>query len=397
MTIESAVVLAAGEGTRLRPLTEYRPKPMLPAANRPILEYVLDALVNAGVEDLHVVVGYERDRVQNHFGPTYRGCPVTYHHQEKQLGSGHALLQAEGAVDSDFLVVNGDEVVGNDVVEAVVDAHARSAVATLAVVESEEAPEYGAVRLDGSQVTELIEKPREGDYRLLNAGVYAFGPSIFTEIDATPRTEGELGLTETIARVIDRGGSVHGVRTAGIRTSATYPWDLLELATELLSHGLVDEAEQEPGVYVDESATVHPTAALRAPVVVGADAVVEPGTVVGPFVAVGENATVEASAVVERSVVDADTRIGLNATVVDTVTGTGVRIGEGVTVTRGPGDVRIDTTVHEAEQLGGVVADRARLGGGVTVEPGAMVGPEASVGPGVVVSENVDAHQEVRR
>lgn len=223
MTIDTAVVLAAGEGTRLRPLTKYRPKPMLPAANRPILEYVLDALVNVGVEDIHIVVGYKRGRVQSHFGPTYRGRTLTYHVQEKQLGSGHTLLQAKDAIGGPFLVVNGDEVVADEMVEAVVSNHAEGRLATLAIVESEDAPEYGAVRMEDSELVEFIEKPRQKDYRLLNAGIYAFGEEFFNIVEEPPEQGGELGLPEAITRSMDQGKSIHGVRTDGMWTKATYP------------------------------------------------------------------------------------------------------------------------------------------------------------------------------
>src|SRR6056297_1366141 len=138
MSVSTAVVLAAGEGTRLRPLTRNRPKPMLPAANRPIIEYVFDALVDAGIEELHVVVGYKRDRVQGHVGSTYRGVPVTYHTQEKQLGSAHAALQARDALDDDFLVVNGDQVIQGDLVTDVMAAHDTESAVTLAVIESDD-------------------------------------------------------------------------------------------------------------------------------------------------------------------------------------------------------------------------------------------------------------------
>ncbi|WP_313692514.1 sugar phosphate nucleotidyltransferase [Halorarum halobium] len=397
MELDSAVVLAAGEGQRLRPLTRHRPKPMLPAANRPILEYVLDALVNAGIDDLHVVVGYERDRVQNHFGSTYRDRPITYHVQRKQLGSGHALLRVRDTIDEDFLVVNGDEVLANEMIDAVLSAHTTEDVATLAVVESEEAPMYGAVGLDGDTVTELVERPDRDGYRLLNAGVYAFGPSVFSDLEATPRTDGELGLTDAIAAVIERGGHVRGVHADGLRSEVTYPWDLLELAGRLLERGLVDEPERGDGAYLAESARVHPDATLFAPVVVGPDAVVEPGAVVGPDVALGRNATVEAGATVRRSVVDDDTRVGANATLADTVTGQGAVVGAGATVPAGPSDVRVGTRIHEDRRLGCVLADRAHLGGGATVVPGSLVGPGARVGPGAVVDGNVAADAEVTR
>ena len=129
----SAVVLAAGEGIRLRPLTANRPKPMLPAGTRPILEHVLNALINAGVDDIHLVVGYQANRVRSHFGSTYRGVPITYHTQKNQLGSGHALLQARNGPNGSFLLVNGDQIIDHRIVEAVSTAHTDAA--TLAVVE----------------------------------------------------------------------------------------------------------------------------------------------------------------------------------------------------------------------------------------------------------------------
>lgn len=397
MDISTAVVLAAGEGRRLRPLTRYRPKPMLPAANRPILEYVLDALVNAGVADLHVVVGYHRDRVQDHFGSRYRGVPIAYHVQEKQLGSGHALLQARDAIESDFLVVNGDEVVATEMVEAVMAGHTIEEIASLAVIESEAAPQYGAVELDEGMVVALEEKPDDRTHRLMNAGIYAFGPSVFEEADRTPRESGELALTDTISRLVDHGERVRGVRTGGLRTEATYPWDLPELASDLLDAGIIDEPEHDPGVYLADSASIHPTAVLNAPVVIGADTVVEAHAVVGPDVALGRNTTVESGAVVEGSVLDDDSRIGPNATFADSVTGQAVAIGAGVTVPRGPGDVRVGNRIYEDERLGCVAADRARIGGGATIEPGSLIGPDATLGLGVYVSGNVDADEEVRR
>jgi NDP-sugar pyrophosphorylase family protein len=282
MRLDSAVVLAAGEGTRLRPLTKHRPKPLLPAANRPILSYVLDALIDAGVDDLHLVVGYQRDRVQDHVGPTYRGRTVTYHVQEKQLGTGHAVLQARDAIDADFLVVNGDEVVTAGMVEAVVDAHSTTDAATLGVVESDRAAEYGAVSLDGDRIVELVECPDDDSYRLLNAGIYACGPSLFADIESTGRRAGELYLTDAIADQIREGNAVRGVRIEGLWSTATYPWDLLTVARDLLAIGHVDEPERSRGVYVDETASVHDDATLRAPVVVGPDAAIGPGASSAP-------------------------------------------------------------------------------------------------------------------
>ena len=370
---------------------------MLPAANRPILEYVLDALLDNGIDDIHLVVGYERNRVQSHFGPTYRGREITYHVQRKQLGSGHALSTAAEAVDDDFLVVNGDEVVGADMVESVLAAHEPGRMATLAVVEDEEAAQYGAVRLSGDRIIEFVEKPNHGDFRLRNAGIYAFSPSVFDTVGRTTRGGGELGIPALVKTAMDDDEFVCGVRTDGFRSKATFPWDLLDLTADLLAVGNVGEPELQAGQFVASSASVHDTATLRPPVVVGPDAIVGPGAVVGPDVALGRNATVESNATVERCVLDEDSRVGAGTLLFDSVTGQGAEVGVGVTVPRGPSDVTIDTTVHRGERLGCVLADRAEVGGGATIRPGSLVGPRVTVAPGARVDENVDEATEVYR
>jgi UDP-N-acetylglucosamine diphosphorylase/glucosamine-1-phosphate N-acetyltransferase len=397
MSVRTAVVLAAGEGTRLRPLTRKRPKPMLPAANRPILEHVLDALVDAGVERLVLVVGYRRDRVQEHFGPAYRDVPIEYVIQEKQLGSGHALLQARRAVDGAHVVVNGDRLIEASAVRAVVDAfEADDAPAAMAIIERPSVRHYGAVALRDRDIAEIVEKPDSDEYRLINAGIYAFEASIFGAVDATQRTEGELALTDTIANLIDRE-RVRGVRTEGMWVDATYPWDLLEVCAEVLARGRVDGDERSAEMWVDPAATVHEAATLRPPVVVGPDSEIGPGAVVGPTVAVGRNGTIGANATVERAVLDADARVGPGSTVIDAVLGQDVHLGPVTVIPGGPADVRVGTTVYEGQRLGAVVADRARSGGCVDIAPGTLVGPGVEIHAGAHVSGRIAQGAEVVR
>ncbi|MFB6179109.1 MAG: bifunctional sugar-1-phosphate nucleotidylyltransferase/acetyltransferase [Halorientalis sp.] len=397
MSVSTAVVLAAGEGTRLRPLTRNRPKPMLPAANRPILEHVFDALVDAGMERLVCVVGYKHDRVQDHFGPTYRGVPVQYVRQHKQLGSGHALLQARSAVEGPPLVVNGDRIVETEMVERVAEVFERDEpAAALAVLEHPEARRYGAVALTNDEITELIEKPMTDEYRLINAGIYAFDANIFEEIAETPRTEGELALTDTIARLMDRD-RVRGIRCEGMWVDATYPWDLLEMAREVLERGRIDTATEADGVWVHTDALVHEDATLRAPVVVGPDSEVGPGAVVGPDTALGRNVTIGANATVERSVLDVDTRVEAGSTLFDTVTGQDVHVGAGSVAPGGDADVRVGNKVFEDQRLGAVLADRVTADGNVSFDPGTLVGPSAHLRTGVHVGGRITEDAEVMR
>jgi len=369
---------------------------MLPAANRPILEHVFDALVDAGVEELVAVVGYKRDRVQNHFGPTYRDVPVTYVTQSKQLGSGHALLQAREAVDGPTLVLNGDRLIDAGTVSAVASTFAESSGPAMSVVEQRDARRYGAVEVRGGEITNLVEKPRESDYRLINGGVYAFPESIFGAIDATELDAGELALTDTLGQLIERE-RVSAVEVDGMWVDATYPWDLLTVAREVLTRGRLREPSRRGGVWIANSARVHDEAVIQGPVVVSPDCEVGPDAVVGPDTALGRNVTIGANAVIEGSVIDADTRVDPGSTLLDTVTGQDVHLGAGTVVPAGPADVQVGTRIFESQDLGAVIADRARARGNVSFEPGALVGPNARLGAGVTVRGNVSENAEVTR
>lgn len=395
--VYTAVVLAAGEGNRLRPLTRNRPKPMLPAGNRPILEYVLDALVEAGTEEIVLVVGYKRDRVQNHFGPHYRDVPLTYVRQDKQLGTGHALLQAREHVEESMLVVNGDGLIDSALVNDVCREFDRGdGEPALAVLEGPDARQYGAVTVQDEFVEEIIEKPASDEYRLINAGIYAFDPSIFEAIDETPRREGELALTDTIAREME-GGRVRAVETDGLWVDASYPWDLLVVAEEVLEYGLAPEPECDDGICIDDTAIVHEDATLQTPVAVGPDCEIGPGAVVGPQTALGRNVTVGANSTVVHSVLDVDTRVECGSTLRDTVTGQDTMLGPCTVVSGGPADVRVGTQIFEDEALGAIVADRVVAEGDVSFAPGALVGPGAHLHTGVTVDGHVTERTEVRR
>ena len=396
MDIDAAVVLAAGEGTRLRPPTRNRPKPMRPAGNRPILEHVFDGLVEAGVEELVVVVGYKRDRVQNHFGPTYRDVPITYVTQRKQLGSGHALLQARQAVDGPLLVLNGDRLIDSGTISAVADSYTETDDPSLAVVEQADTSRYGAVEIHDGFIASLVEKPREDDYRLINGGVYAFSEGIFDAIDDTSLDAGELALTDTLETLID-AERVRGVEVDGMWVDATYPWDLLTVAREVLSRGRFTEPARRDGVWIADSARVHDEAVLQGPVVVSPDCEVGPDAVVGPNAALGRNVTVGANVVVADSIIDADTRIDPGSTLLDTVTGQDVHLGASTVVPSGPADVQVGTTIFENQDLGAVIADRARARGNVSFTPGSLVGPNAELDVGVTVRGNVAENAEVTR
>ena len=392
MTGLSAVVLAAGEGERLRPLTYKRPKPLLPAGNRPIIDHVLDTLVDTGVDEICLVVGYESARVQNHVGSTYRDASIEYVQQETQLGSGHALLQAEAVIDDSFVVVYGDQIVESSLVSSVAEAHEREdSPATLAVLEDSRAQAYDGVDVENGQVVDIAIGPDVPSNYGLNAGVYAFEPGVFELLRATGGEDGTRTVPGALKAMLDRGEDVRAVETQGLWVDANYPWDLLTVARQLFAHDVLTETEAG----IPDSAMIHESATVRGPVAIDEDAVVGPGAVLGPNVCLGENATVEANAVIENSVIDADARVGPNATLIDAVLGQGVHLGAASTVAGGPGDVRVGTRVFEDEPLGAVIADRARLDGDVSLAPGTLVGPDVTAETGVTLYGTIAPGREV--
>jgi len=367
---------------------------MLPAANRPI-EHVFDALIDAGIRHIVLVVSYRYERVQEYFGSAYRNIKLQYVFQEKQLGSGHALLQACGAVDEPLVVVNGDRVIEASSVHDVIETFEHgTAAAAIAVLEGRDTTQYGAVTFHDRDTAELVEKPDTDEHRLINGGIYTFGPSIFHAIDEIPRTEGELALPDTIVRILETD-RIRGTLTGGLWIDATYPWDLLKIADEVLARGRVTESKKRDGVWIHDHVTVHESATLRPPVVIGSDCETGPGAVVGPAVALGRNVTVGPNTTTDRSIIDIDGRVEAGSTVRDAVVGGDVHLDVDSTIPGGPADVRVDSELHEDRQLGAVIADQGRIEGGVSFEPGTLVGPNVRVGPGAHLSGTIREGTEV--
>jgi len=385
-----AVILAAGEGQRLEPLTNRRPKPMVPIANQPLLEYVVEAVSEAGIDEVVLVVGYKRERIQTHFGDGHRwGVDIEYAVQEKQLGTGHAVLQAEDRVDDKFLVLNGDRIITAELVEQLVDTREETGDTVMGLTRADEPSEYGVVTLDGDAVVGITEKPRAAaaPSDIVNAGVYAFDGAAFDAIRAIdPDPAGELALTAAIEELVDRG-TVRGLRYRGLWVDVSYLWDVTEVTARVL-----DETSEtgrngtvEPGAYVADGVRIGSNTR------VGANATVRRGT------ALGDNVSVGANAVLSNVVAFDDATIGDGAVLRDCVVAENATVGPNATVPGGPADVIVDGTVHEDVDLGAVVGDNASAGAGVVFDEGTVVGDGARVGDGVTVSGNVPPDAEVRR
>ena len=224
-----AVVLAAGKGTRLRPLTEDRPKAMVEVDGKPILTHCFEQIVDLGADELIVVVGYTKEKIIDHYGDAFEGVPITYAHQREQLGLAHALLTVEGHVDGDFVLLLGDNVFNGNLQDVLRRQREDrpDAVFLTEEVPWEEAGRYGVCNTNAyGEITEVVEKPDEPESNLVMTGFYAFTPAIFPACELVqPSNRGEYELSEAIDLLIRSGRTIDAIRLDGWRVDVGYPED----------------------------------------------------------------------------------------------------------------------------------------------------------------------------
>lgn len=237
-----AVVLAAGEGTRLRPLTEDKPKAMVEIDGKPLVAHCFDKLADLGAEEFVVVVGYMKEHIIEHFGDSYRDIPITYTHQREQLGLAHALLSVEEHIDDDFMLMLGDNVFNANLADVVRRQREERADAAFLVEEVpwEEAGRYGVCDTnDFGEITEVIEKPDDPPTNLVMTGFYTFSPAIFPACELVqPSNRGEYEISEAIDLLIRSGRTIDAIGLDGWRIDVGYPEDRDEAEKRLQ-----DEAE----------------------------------------------------------------------------------------------------------------------------------------------------------
>ena len=224
-----AVVLAAGEGTRLRPLTEDKPKVLVEVDGKPIIEDVFDNLLDIGVTELIVVVGYMQEKIIERYGDTYRGVPIKYAHQREQLGLAHAILKAEPHVEDDFVLMLGDNIFRGNLGDVINRQGEERADAAFLVEEVpwEEASRYGVCDTNAyGEITDVIEKPDDPPSNLVMTGFYTFTPAIFHACHLVqPSGRGEYEISDAVDLLIQSGRTIDAIGLEGWRIDVGYPED----------------------------------------------------------------------------------------------------------------------------------------------------------------------------
>ena len=242
-----AVVLAAGEGTRLRPLTEDKPKALVEVDGRPILGHCFDRLIELDAEELLVVVGYQKQKIIEHYGDAYEGVPITYCHQREPLGIAHALLTTEEHIDDDFMMMLGDNVFEANLADVVNRQQEDRADAAFLVEEVpwEEASRYGVCDTnDYGEIVDVVEKPDDPPSNLVMTGFYTFTPAIFHACHLVqPSDRGEYEVSDAVDLLIKSGRTIDAIRMEGWRIDVGYPEDRDEAERRLQDGYDADDVE----------------------------------------------------------------------------------------------------------------------------------------------------------
>jgi glucose-1-phosphate thymidylyltransferase len=305
------LILSGGAGTRLRPITHTSAKQLVPVANKPVLFYGIEALVDAGVIEIGIIIAPETgDEIREAAGDgSAFGAEITYIVQDKPAGLAHAVLTAEEFIGgSPFVMYLGDNLLADGLRGLVSTFREEEPDALILLTPVDDPQSYGVAELDGERIVRLVEKPKDPPSNLALVGVYLFAPPIFEAARALePSWRGELEITEAIQSLIEEGKTVRSEVVSGWWKDTGQLADMLEANRLVLEEietkieGEVDEASKIEGRVVVEPGAVVSNSVIRGPAVIGAGARIE-DAYVGPYTSIGDEVCVRRSEV-EHSII----------------------------------------------------------------------------------------------
>ncbi|MCC7566193.1 MAG: NTP transferase domain-containing protein [Methanomicrobiaceae archaeon] len=318
-----AVILAAGEGNRLRPLTRSRPKAMIPVANRPIIEYVINALLENGIRDITVVVGYRKEHVIRYLNQL--DVPIQVVVQERQLGTAHALKCAESEISGDFLLLPGDNYINAESI-----ARIRNERNAMLVKEHPNPSNFGVVVIRNGWVRSIIEKPEDAPAFTVSTGIYSFNPDVFDYLQSNE-------LPDVIMSMLESDERIRAI-PADDWQDAIYSWDLLKMNGRMLkgiapqSGGTISSGVTLRGlVRIGKGTTIGPNTVIYGPAIIGDDCEIAPNCVIMPDTSIGSRVEIEPFTSVKDSLIMDDVRIGSHSRIVEAVIGQGCVLGDHTT------------------------------------------------------------------
>jgi mannose-1-phosphate guanylyltransferase / phosphomannomutase len=371
-----AVILAGGEGTRLRPLTSNTPKPMMPLANKPMMEHIVNLLALHGFDEIVVTVAFLANQIRDYFGDgSDFGVTMRYATEDSPLGTAGSVRNAADELDDTFLVISGDVLTDIDLT-AFVKAHRDAgASASIALKHVENPLEFGIVitQPDGT-IERFLEKPTWGEVfsDTINTGIYVLEPVVFEHIP-----EGEVVdfSSDVFPALLDDGHTLHGHVSEGYWEDVGTLEAYSRAHTDVLDGRVrveIDGFELGEGRWIGTDVEISPEARIDEPVVIGDSCRIEPGVHLRPYTVLGTDVIVKADAFIERSVLHDHVYVGQGANLRGCVIGRNT-------------DLRSHVRVDE----GTVVGDECFVGQDAVINPNVKVYPFKTVESGAVVTSSI--------
>jgi bifunctional UDP-N-acetylglucosamine pyrophosphorylase/glucosamine-1-phosphate N-acetyltransferase len=404
--ISKALILAAGDGKRMKPLSDLRNKSLLPVANKAIISRSLASLKQAGITEAILIVNPESE-VEKQLGAEHEGIKISYTVQPEPLGTAHAISMAKDKISEDFLVLNGDDFCNSEHLKNLITSHKTKA--TVSVIKKTNPKGLGVVEVENNLVKSLIEKPEsaEGEH-FVNIGIYAFSPEIFSTIETLEKSErGEYEITDAISKIIPDGVSAI---TADSWLPINYPWDLLiankkfmdeipeEIKTEF-DHGVTVKGKLIAGEGTFIKAGVY----IEGPVMIGKNCTIGPNAFLRAYTCIGDNCKIGQGVEVKNSIIMDGTCVPHLSYIGDSVIGRNVNFGAGAIMTNLRHDennvlvyVKEVQTDSGLRKLGAIVGDNVKFGSNVVVTPGKKIGSGSRIWPGLVVYKDVEENSEYK-
>ena len=405
-----AVLLAAGEGVRLLPITATRPKHLIKVGGKPILQFCLEAVKNAGINEAIIVTHYMGQAIREYFVEGEElGLHISYVEQEQILGTGNATAAAEPYVEDDFVLVYGDLLFGVDTVKDILSLFEQGKTAAVVGVVPVNNPEsYGIIEFDGKKkVKRIVEKPAAGKApsSLANAGVYALSHEIFNKIRQTQASaRGEWELTDAVTLLAKEGKTVLAAELSKDDWfDVGRPWDLLDAnnwALKRMDHKVLGTVEQGAHIIgpvtVAESARIRSGAYIEGPCFIDEECDVGPNCFIRSGTSLGKKVRVGNACEIKNSIVMDNTHIGHLSYIGDSILGAYCNLGAGtVTANLRLDDGLIKMVVKDKvvntgrRKLGAVLGDNVKTGIKSLLMPGVKVGENTWIGPHLMVDRDL--------
>lgn len=387
-----AVIMAAGEGVRLRPFTETRPKVLLPVAGKPILHHLLLEARKAGITEAVIVVRHLKEQVIQYFKKNDVGMPLKFVEQGPENGTAAAILSAEKEINDTFVVLAGDTVTEASVIREVIEGHRGNI--TLGVTPVTAPQHYGVVELSGDTVSLFEEKPKHPKTDLANMSIYCMEPTVFSEIRSIPKSE--RGEYEIVSLFV----GAKAVVTKGYWKDVAYPWEMLTVNEQLLN-GMDHRTEEVENSTIRGKVIMEKGAKIIDSFVEGI-AYVGENTVIGPnaylrgYNAIGSNCSIGESTTVKNSILFDNVNAKHLAYIGDSVIGEDVNFGSGTQMANfrfDEGNINVMTergwVNTGSKKIGAFVGDGTKFGVLSCTMPGKLIGHGCWINSGVVVNKNV--------